>query len=1632
MVDAIDKNDENWYQSNDRYNGSDVITGKDDGFWNQFKAENGAYQKAKQLLSSDTITSEQIQSILPDLRKAIAKLIPKTEVNATVLYEAVQDSGGKSESQYTAATWVPFSEAKAAAETMLADLYDAETRKATERNWGPKREGTPSDDAITQDKVDAAAAALTQVQGNLCATGIYEQAQDRVKLVSQLLPALIEQTGRAAEADYTADSWASFQTALNAAKIATAPALNGTKDDKTVSEAYQKVYDDLYDAYYYDLSTANTFTVQFEVADADSARKGEPATGVLETVEMSAGSTLNDLVTEYGVTLGNYGHYAVTVNGVLVSKSYLTPRFVLTLKTGNPTLHPDDQVCLIPSFNPLTKESPTIYLGDAAPWQYLDWAKRASFQADADLTAEAGKAFTVSVEEAYSDLGAYTGSKMPASGMTLFLSEPRDERGGKVTTTKLLADGAAIVTDENGSASLTVYREGWYFLQAYDLTDDVLGDQVDYGGTWEKGEYHSANSGASVWLHVTASQDTGAIKTRLQEELDRVYQAYPESYFRPETWEKLEAAYKTGTDGIKNAESTGDAYDAQQTAIITIQKLQSDTTAENEKNLKDFRALLNQLPDNMELITSSVQSTVEKLVTSYEGLSDYQKSQLTGAEQAKYDAIKAKVDSGELPAGQNYKLTLNIVGDSEASTAALNAMAKYFREHPAKQDKVGGALRQGNELLPGFEFHSYANGNIENAVTEVAPLTQIRLPIDVDYMAYYYVRDDDNHTISGDGWTIKDENLSFTMYGDPSYFSYNVEGDLTVLIGDTPYEIKSIQYEGVNARSVSTGVYTTMDYSTYHGKNKDNVNLRFADAYASFAMPYDNVTVTITWGAVSGSSDEIESAKTAAKTALKGVLDSYEKSEKYAEIKAAYDKGVAAIDVATSIEAVSTARKAALKAMTEAANGATTSKEIPGWENGIGKWWLKVSDDNEGKHTFTPGEQVGTVTVSVENRTNDGSTAKNSGDAETLKHFYTTDEDYEKYGGDSLFLYRENYPIGVNDTVMTVIFRALTEKGCTWLGTGSDNKVKYDFDITYISTITDGGYSLAEFTGGPQSGWMGTLNDWFTNEGFNNFPVADGKLTDGDVISVMYTTNGYGEDLGGTWGNSDTTLANLEITGTGNPRLASSFESGTSGGTYDYTVVIDGTSADLKLTPTAANKNFLVKTFLNEKVTSNTEGGSFYKRTETIPVVSGDVIYVGCGMRTWPTMNNQMGNIQSNDGTWYVLRIVSAVDGSKEVNRQLSELPSSDDLTYNNYEEYEKEIAEAESAYNQLKTDAQGEVDQDAVKNLKELVEKVKNYRKLKSFKETLETLPEAADATLDDSEKILAARRAYEDIRENDELYNDLTFAERNKMEDLIEKIEDLLYKDAIDKINAIGEVTKDSGEAIAAAKAAVGRLTDAQREALADKLKELAEAEKKYRELTESKPSKPGSSGTVTRPVSPNKPKPEPAKADASKFRDVSTSDWYFDAVQYVLEKGLMNGTSDWMFAPNDATTRGMIVTILARVEGVNTNGNPWYAAGQKWAMQNGISDGTNMPGVITREQLATILFRYAKMKGYDVSKSAALSGFSDADKVSSYAVEAMQWAVAEGLLQGSNGKLDPQGSATRAQVATILMRFMQKYEK
>ena len=163
-------------------------------------------------------------------------------------------------------------------------------------------------------------------------------------------------------------------------------------------------------------------------------------------------------------------------------------------------------------------------------------------------------------------------------------------------------------------------------------------------------------------------------------------------------------------------------------------------------------------------------------------------------------------------------------------------------------------------------------------------------------------------------------------------------------------------------------------------------------------------------------------------------------------------------------------------------------------------------------------------------------------------------------------------------------------------------------------------------------------------------------------------------------------------------------------------------------------------------------------------------------------------------------------------------------------------------------------------------------------------------------------------------------------------------------------------------------------------------------------------------------------------TKFNDVSANDWFASAVDYVTGKGMMNGTADNTFSPKANTTRGMLMTVLARHAGEDTTGGSvWYEKGMNWAKANGVSDGTNPQVNITREQLAAMLYRYAQNKKYDVSGAKSLDGYTDAQSVSSYAVPALQWANAAGVVTGKSGsKLDPKGNATRAEVAAMLMRF------
>ena len=196
---------------------------------------------------------------------------------------------------------------------------------------------------------------------------------------------------------------------------------------------------------------------------------------------------------------------------------------------------------------------------------------------------------------------------------------------------------------------------------------------------------------------------------------------------------------------------------------------------------------------------------------------------------------------------------------------------------------------------------------------------------------------------------------------------------------------------------------------------------------------------------------------------------------------------------------------------------------------------------------------------------------------------------------------------------------------------------------------------------------------------------------------------------------------------------------------------------------------------------------------------------------------------------------------------------------------------------------------------------------------------------------------------------------------------------------------------------------------------------------------------SGKVTVEASFAEIAPEPLP-----FGDVDDGDWFADAVRFVYESGMMNGVSETDFAPHATTSRSMIVTILYRLEGepvvndamdfTDVAGDAYYAEAVRWAASEGIVGGYGgglfgSDDAVTREQLAVILYRYAVYKGYDVSigEDTNILSYADFADLSEYAIPAMQWACGAGIITGvTNSTLVPQGEATRAQVAAMLMRF------
>ena len=1335
LIDSVAGETPQYYEPTD---GSDKWNGKTyeaNGHWNAFVAS-GILTKAQKVLESPG-SKKALDEMYADLTAAIANLIPATQLNPTALYDALQSTPSSNDGAYTAKSWAAYKAVRDKAQALMDSMFHDD--------------GSPNLTNNTKDKngeIETLAAELKSANKALDENASSDAKTD-VQYIIKEIQRYYDRYANANLSGYTAESAAALRTALTQAKKLVDEfviADMGTNDYIQLGQARRTLRKA---AYGLETVSQDKISVKVSVLDSfDTAfqRVGEFATNYNKntytgTMTLDANASAYDLLNSNN-WLKRYNvdsEPLVFLNGELVK--------------GNGTYSDwgtDGEYSMLPSIKLHSGDALTLvwiypkqveYSSQVGTYPELfiyirDWFRYSTISAPVEV--EAGKPFSITVTSEAA-LPYFDANTRAVAGAGVYRSEAAAT--AEDAAVSYLGVNTYAKTDATGKATVTLYGEGYTLLNAFRLD--------------EEGRY---TVGPSVLVHVTAPSDLSAVKKQLKTELDAVYydENYPESYFTAEQWQKVQDAYNTAVAAIDAAEASGSAGDAQQKAIQDIKQLQNSADNSNRLNLEKFRRLLNALPDDVTKLDATAEQQINDLQTCYEAMTVYQRGQLTGKEQKKYDAVVKALSDG-LPAAIQRKLTFQQQFDSSipaADQAALERMIAYLQNNTRADDKytleIGGNM-QGK--LFAFSTRKYVNyGNAYTQITEAPALTQdIYACINPDYTAYFLCRDaavsagklSGPGVISGDGWRISDESMTMFVPKENDSNITRVLGHMTYTVNGKQYAIRSISVSGLETDADKVNA-TFYDTSVYRGRYVTQCNQVVPDTFLRLTTGFDDVTITVTWAPVNADSSEaIAAAKTAAKADLAAELAKYKPSnENYTNIKTAHDDGVKAIGKASTLAEITKAKASALSEMRMAASGGYYGAEIKDWSQG---------------DPFDAGEQVGTVTVSVANFTYD-------------------DGYYYRKAGETPFLYKENYPLGENDSVMTVILRALKDNGYSWNGsTGNDKNKGEDYGITYLSSVskTENGktYTLGEFDGGGQSGWMGTLNDWFTNYGFTEFTVKNRSLGDGDYISIQYTQDGLGADLGGTWDNSDTTLKALEIEG---GTLVSKFVPGEAGGTYEYTLAIDSDAAEVRLTPTASNKNFLTKIFLNNKVTDNTEGASFYKRTQYIPVTSGDVIYVGCGERAWPSMNNQEGNTQSNDGTWYALRVVNVKGDAGAVNDMIDALPSASAVKYSSYQQFVDAVAAARTVYNTLDNAAKKAVDPAKLAKLEELEKTIEGFQAIDDVKDKLDKLPNAGGLTIDDQEAVKAAQEAYDKLTDDQKEY--LSGSQIDKMEKVTNRMEEII----------------------------------------------------------------------------------------------------------------------------------------------------------------------------------------------------------------------------------------------------------------
>lgn len=1339
-------NADNFYHENDRYNGTEETS--KNGFWADMLP---ILKNAQDIQDSNSYDQTSVDGITKQLNDAISKLICKENVNATLLYETIHSEWHWQQGELSDTTGTPVSAGNCTAITW--DAYaQAKADGQILLDSLYDNEGNPVEGVNTADKQDAVDAAAKAADAHkLVNADLYNTAYENYLSSKAEAEALIEQYDPAKlnESDYSAETWAAYVSAYNVLKADMEYRIvRGTTEDYAMLKAFNG---------YYAYNESGDWTHYPSHIDALKDARKQLASTKDVTVSFTY---INNFSAQYeGFRGKGTDLYANASLGLTSGNATLGAAFdaaEITVDRHNDTTLPGLGTSNNGDENPVF----ALYINGSHYGDYR-WSAKAK----------------------WNNVQLHNGDVVRLVRIPLQMFNSEDSSGYDSSKVSILP----------ASPGFGYYENSYAMIHATAPSAAVkVGDEAAFSAT-VTGAYAGASgskSAENITLFVSDPSETETLSQPTHKTTATTDASGNLEYIFREPGYYTIAMFNVTPDdmtykSVYGEVTIGEYYSlyAGDYAIVHVTKaadINALITKYRSENLAAAKAYYERFHDydfttaDYRTFTSAYNAlkshqqsaaSFKELMDSFDA--DYAALQVAGANALDHAAILASLrkNLSYLP-DDLTTLTASdkdFVVELQTAYAALNAYQKSLLTANERATLEALAKINANELPAvatvnlrlsesGTFPHKTDNGNPYYGWPEIKWVISPRPDGSVPNPTWAKETTSMPTSANAGQYVFIRYYLTTT---DTQYWPvWSIDGGTTW----NPAEQQTLADLKDN-ELVYPGYYLI---SYQIPKNaEDGSTVTFSTKMVS-KTDYQRMFETL-------DDEAITKLKNAAIAVVESAFNACKKS-KYdeagiAKLEAALKSGKDAINAATTESAIKAARDKAvaeIKAVPEAGKTIKT-----------------------GETKYNSGTTVGTVTVSVENTTY------------SAAPFTGT-------------IVSGEYELGENDSMMTVVLKALELGGYTWNDDIEDLTSDSYTKTTYIASIHKGSETLAEKDGSKGAGWMGTKNDWFVNQGFAAFTYKNGSLRSGDVIRVMFTTN-LGEDIGGSWTNNETTLSSLTFSsGELTPAYAKA--------TTDYLLVIPSEQVGTRINYSAANKNFQTRAYLNTYGSDN----AYYANGDIMAVSSGDVIYVGVGDKSWPTMN-KASNYTTTRYTITVVQNGNAAD----VQKLISNLPSPGKITLASA----SDVRTAKAQFDLL-TDAQKtEISEALKKKLNDCYTAITDMEAAKIVSDAIAALP--ATPTVDDIGTIRSAEEAYNKLTDDQKAY--LTQREVNKLNAAVSTVSTHEVGYVYGLIAALpgkDTVTAKDRAAIEAARAAYNNLTEAQKKQVSN-YSRLTDAEKALEDL-------------------------------------------------------------------------------------------------------------------------------------------------------------------------------------------------------